>query len=193
MISLVSIYNEVTFKQKPLIGSGTQHVVYQSKHNPNIVYKIGEKNETLKWVTLFKKYPKYFPIIYKTGLTNSKKDGKIITDMYVAIEKLNTEQAIYEWELMENELSKLQIIDIDFIHAFDDTMKVAIVDEEYNNQILESLKAHNKKIYYLYIKWVNFLHTINSIVQPLKNGTMLDVHRYNYGYTNEGKIKCLDI
>lgn len=181
MISLVNLLNEVLVTKKTPFGGGTEHSIYQSKRNPNILYKVGKKRTVEKWLTIFKENPYFFPKVYKAGKISDDK-------FYVEVEKLNTEQVIIDWELIEDVLELIGYIDRDEDEYVDRMFQIG----QYNEEMKYFLKERDPKTYELFIKWVNFINNVKKIVKQYTNLT-LDVHRYNFGYDSQGNLKCLDI
>jgi hypothetical protein len=184
MISLISILNEILVKRKiPFNTSGTAHIIYQSRTNPDRLYKIGNRRIVETWYKIFKENPKYFPKVYRAGKITQEDEDKY----YVEIEKLNTKRSIDEWILIEQTLEEIGHMDIDNRDSIDGLFNSIIPDK-----LKSDLKRHNIKVYNLFIKWISFLNEVEHIVQ--KNGKLtLDTHRYNFGYDSEGNMKCLDI
>lgn len=181
-----SQYDEVVTKKKEIFNKGTEHELYKSKRYPGKLYKVGHKDTVDKWVKIFKSYPKLFPKVYHVGLLS-----KDIS--YVLIEKVDTDRVLDEWKRMESAFEEIGVIDTDNMETIDYVFREILIDEDYGNEMFPKMKKHNPEIYNLFIKWVNFLHTVNQIVQPIKNGGLLDVHRYNFGYNKKGNMICLDI
>ena len=177
--------------QKPMFARGVEHQIYLSKSDPNIVFKVGYPKSVDRFVSVFTSNPKYFPKIFKVGdLMWEDKQLK-----YAKIEKLNTERVISEWDYITGKLDEIGIIDTDsnVLEDVSDIFKSAITEDSYSESyIISKLQQHDKKAYKLFIDWFNFLHHVNSIVEPVKH-RILDIHKYNFGYDSSGKMKCLDI
>jgi len=189
MITFQSILSELITKQKHPIGGGVEHEVYGTKNNSNSVFKVGFKKTIDKWFYIFNSNPNIFPIIYKRGVL--KHSGQHEKD-YVQLEKLNTKKVINEWDKLQNAFIILGQIDEDSFGTMDYLFRECLYDEGYSREMEEKLKTLNKPLYDLFVKWVNFLHMVNLVVQPIK-GSPVDLHRHNFGYSSTGKMKCLDI
>ncbi len=194
MIKLESIFNEVVHSAKPKepVGSGTEHVIYPSKRNPNIVYKVGKERTIEKWFDIFKKNPKYFPKVFKVGNINSS-DG---IKKYVALEKLDVGKATDEFKFLEDTLLQLGKFVSQHDYSIEDVFNTVLTDSDLDNEITNELREFDPKAYKIYIKWVNFLHTVNEIVRNSKTRfklSRIDIHRFNFGYDSKGNLKCLDI
>jgi hypothetical protein len=179
----------VTKRKDPFSMEGSQHMIYDSKKNPNIVFKIGHPGFVDSWLSIFKKRPQYFPEIYRVGIVKDKHEYK-----YVEMEKLDTKRVKEEWEKITLLLIDAGLIDEDniFDNNLSDVFRNCILDEEYDNDVIQKIKNLNRGQYQLFIKWSHFLHRLNSFVEPIK-GSMLDIHDGNYGYDKQGNIKCFDI
>jgi len=187
---LRGILSELVIRGKePFSIEGTQHMIYDSKKNPNIVFKVGHPHFVDKWLPIFKKYPQYFPNIYRVGIVKDRHDYK-----YVEMDKLNTKRVKEEWSEMTLLLTDAGLIDEDnnFLYNINDVFINCILDEEYDNRVISTIQNMDRGVYQLFIKWLNFLHKLNSIVVPIK-GSTLDIHDGNFGYDKQGKIKCFDI
>lgn len=178
---------EIAPVAKREFDSGTEHSLYPSKSDPNILYKIGNKQNVLKWLTIFKKYPKFFPKTFRAAeMTNHPQL------YYVAIEKLNTARVQTEWSNIEAAMERAGLMDEDYIHDINQVFVESLRDQNYENWITNGLKKSNPAMYKLFVRWLNFLHGFNAIIAPLK-GAMTDIHRGNFAYDNAGNIKCIDI
>ena len=113
---------------------------------------------------------------------------------YVMMDKLNTGQVKKEWEEMTSLLIDAGLIDkrSNELHDINDVFFNCISDEEYDNMVMQKIQNIDRRKYQLFIKWLHFLHRLNSIVEPIK-GSMLDIHDGNFGYDKKGNIKCFDI
>jgi hypothetical protein len=185
---LKGVISEVLTKRKdPFSIEGTQHMIYDSKKNPNIVFKVGHPYFVDKWLGVFKKYPEYFPRIYRVGILKDRHDYK-----YVEMDKMNTSRVKDEWRLMTQSFTDIGLLDEDNYEDVGIIFRNCIVDEDYDNNVMQRVHKMDKGVYNLFIKWLNFLHRLNSLVEPIK-GNMLDIHDGNFGYDKKGNIKCFDI
>lgn len=177
--------NELGTKPKEKFKGGVEHVLYTSPNNPNVLYKVGDKDNVLKWSNVFKSNPKLFPKVYKVG---EMKDGKC----YVQIEKLNTDKAVIDWNNMEMALEEIGAVDTDVFDSTIDQLFINLVlGYEDFEKIYKRLGA-NKAIQSMFGKWVIFLKkTYQYIKKFAYNG--LDIHRYNFAYDSAGNIKAIDI
>ena len=185
---LICVLSEIITKRKdPFSDEGTQHMIYDSKKNPNIVFKIGHPYFVDKWLDIFKKFPKYFPKIYRVGVLMDRNEYK-----YVEMEKMDTKRVKDEWRLMTQSFWDIGLLDEYNVEDVGIIFRNCIVDEEYDRNVMNSIGGIDKGVYKLFVKWLNFLHLLNSLIEPLK-GNMLDIHDGNFGYDKKGNIKCFDI
>lgn len=166
-------------------GGGTEHQIFTSDKNPNVIYKVGKKDTVLKWSDVFKSNPKIFPKVYKVG---KLKDGRY----YAEIEKLNTDKVVKDWGDLEQALELIGVVDTD---VFEDTIDQAFINILSGHldvgKVYTDL-ASNKKIQALFKKWIEFLSDATEYVENSGyNG--LDIHRYNFAYDAKGNPKVIDI
>lgn len=176
-------FKEMVTKNKELFGSGVEHRLYPSKKYPDRLYKLSFQPIVDKWLELFKNNPKYFPKVYGTG--TMKYDKKLLR--YVLIEKVDTERHIDEWEQINDALEAIGAGE-----DVDSHFRSQLMSGDEVEDITNQLKQYDPDTYRLYIKWLNFIFKVNSIVQPYKR-RYLDVHVYNFGYRMNGDMVCLDI
>lgn len=178
-------YNELKTKIKPIVGSGAEHRIFVSKRDPNIIYKIGSINVVKKWYEIFKKYPDFFPKVYKIGITNvpiiTEPDGKYRM-AYVAIEKLDTETFEKNWNIFDEyfdyNMSDIIITSLSTDFVFDQLVSAG-----------EMIRQNEgEEMYLKYKEIIDLCVNINKVIYK-----SLDVHIYNFGYDRNGKLKCLDI
>lgn len=168
--------------------SATQHGVYKSQRNPNVLYKAGNKDTVLRWVRIFKKYPDLFPRIFKVAQNHNEPDT-----YYVEIEKLNTAKAVQEWQYMNDKLDETSIFEHFGVGDIDGLFVTAVEDFDVDNNIKLAIKKYKPEIYSMFVKWLTFLTQLEHVVgteDPKSAGA--DIHRYNFAYDNAGNIKCID-
>jgi hypothetical protein len=187
---------EISTSQKKRYGQGSEHIIYPSKKHPDRLFKIGDKEMVEQWVKIFRSNPKIFPKIYRVGKVSEPRD-KRINGCYVEIEKLDTDRAIKEWEQLEDKLKESGITDF-FDGAFGRNITDIYVNYEHDQKtithIATKLKEYDVNAYNLFIKWFKlFKECQKSIEKVVGYGTLVDAHRYNFGYGSDGKLKCLDI
>lgn len=189
-------------KDKPVFGRGAYHKVFASKSNPNVLYKIGTDEMVTKWVELFRKFPELFPKVYKTGTMNVKLDDRIIRMVkgeivvmnpgepvkarYVEIEKLDTKQALHQWDVINRTI-------MDFTEGRYDAQKLfTILDEDDGEEVIFDIAKYlkqNKEDYKLQV--LEDFYNLLSKVYEIKPAA--DVHKGNFGVDNDGRLKMLDI
>lgn len=177
--------NELRTTEKPLFSGGSGHKIFTSNTDSNKLFKVGDEKKVLEWYELFKSFPNYFPRVFRHGKQKNNK-------YYVEVERLNTNRVIDEWNQLTDALDSMGIISKEINDNIDRIFKESLIDDELESYIIQSLSKYNKKANKLFFTWINFLHSVNKIVQPIK-GSMLDIHMGNFGYDSKGKIKCLDI
>lgn len=174
---------ELSIKGKMPLGSGIQHVVYPSLKDPSKVFKIAysEKGDKIvkinnSVIEMFQKYPEIFPIVYNK------------TDRYVSLERLNTERAEKEYDLLNQALEK-----DDELYMGDFAYTLFLVfreqNEELENQIDEYFASLPSPLPKLFVKWKNLIKTFFEI---MPNDYYSDLHIEQFGYTKDGKLKILD-
>jgi hypothetical protein len=199
--------DEATPVEKDELGSGADHHIYPSKHNPKIVYKLGSEHAVDFWFDMFKNNPKVFPIVYKRGKTKMKlkkdkmvfkdntfvrlKAGDIIPIDYVEMEKLDPKRAENEWKMLN-----YAIVDItenqwdfqDYVLHFalfeSSNMKP---DYVLMTHIFDELKVSYPSEYKMITRFLDLIIEIKKINKHP------DLHMYNFGYDTKGVLKCLDI
>jgi hypothetical protein len=194
-----TIVNELGTKPKEVYDKGAFHDIYQSKNNPNVLYKIGTKNMVDSWVDIFKSRPDLFPIVYKTGTMNYKlpkpftefidgqpvkhEAGESIKVSYVEIERLDVRQAVIHWDRLDEVVKQMTGKSLQTyltVIGLEDPM------ENEFNEIGEQLKD-NKFIYDIFVDFYNLLSRVYEI-KPAA-----DVHKRNFGYDKNMNLKMLDI
>ncbi len=183
------LVDELSTMAKPVYGSGTEHKLYSSKTNPNVLYKVGKRTGVEKWVKLFRSNVSIFPKIYKVGNLDERL-------MYVQIEKLNTNRAENEWEQIAIELLNLNILTkyyngVEKVRAlaslYIDILSGGIEYEE----VYHALEG-TPKLQQLFLNWVLFISKATDYVE--NNGYRgLDLHSGNFAYDSSGNIKCVDV
>lgn len=178
------ILKEIEIKQKNRIGLGSFHAVYPYNQDPNKVIKIPRSNsdyakETFRnnnddaWFNVFKKYPDFFPKIYK------------ITDKYILIERLDVEKVKNELQLLEDDLYLLYSDLIDDGYNITEIIYNLLLNKDKNlKNVIKTSK--NKTILKKYIDLLSKI--IKSDIK-----TFIDVNDNNFGYTQNGVLKMLDI
>lgn len=175
-------------EKKDRLGSGSYHDVYPLRYDPSKVikvprgvsdyakeiYRVGGSDA---WFNIFKKYPKYFPKIYK------------ITDKYVMMEKLDTERVERDLGLLEDDLYPYFSDEIDNGYQITEILYNLISggnDLKVKQLNLLAEKSKNRDIMNRYI---NLL----SEIAGNKIRSFIDVNDGNFGYDNKDNLKMLDI
>ena len=187
---------EINTTQKTKFGQGMEHSIYPSKFHPDRLFKVGEKETVEQWVKIFRSNPEIFPKIFRVGkISNYKYNDSDI--FFVEIEKLITDKAIKEWDFLEDKLEESGIIDFEdgaFGRDITDIYTHYEDDQKTITHIATKLKEYDNKAYNLFIKWFRLLKECQkSIENVVGHGSLVDAHKYNFGYGSDGKLKCLDI
>ena len=183
-----NILDEIIVQHKTEFGKGTEHTIYPSQKNPDRLYKTGKKDNILKWSAVFKANPNLFPTIYNIAPLSNK------IDYYVEIEKLNTKKVLSEWDYLEMILEEIGYVDTDGLggNDIDSLFMKVVVKQTYYNKVKLALSEENIGACNLFVKWVTFLKEVKSFIAK-HSYSALDIHRYNFGYDNNGNIKAIDI
>jgi hypothetical protein len=181
--TIKNIIKEIRIKDKSEYGSGREHVIFKHHNRPDRLIKVGDSDTVLKWVELFKKNPNFFPKIY-----NIKKI-KNSDNFYVEIEKLNTDKFEDDYEYLDKTLRNLgwrgDLESLYFTYGY---------EHEFLMRIEEVLKKTDNRAYQIFLKIFNLLSKIDPISKShYGDDFRVDFNECNYGYTDQGEIKCLDI
>jgi len=167
---------EVSVQNKMALGRGAMHKVYPSEINPGIVYKIGEIEDIDKWYDIFKKNPEVFPRVYRRGVTRIERRGKEYVVGYVILERLDTDSFEKFWGVIE------EYFDYDFVSL----LELNKMNDLYEmGEVIEVNEGEG-----FYKKYMELLKLIDKIRKLVKSP---DLHGFNFGFDNKGRIKCLDI
>ena len=176
------LVNEVKIKSKESFNSGIEHILFASKNNPNILYKLGREEIINKWTKLFMSNPKLFPRVFKVGKLNS--GSRYPAGYYYAtVERLNTERVLNEWGEMEMAFDVIA----DPSSVFIDCLSTEGLFEQYCDKLKD-----NPRLQKLFIKWMVFISKVTDYVESKGFGG-LDIHRGNFAYDAGGNIKCIDV
>ena len=179
---------ELSTRQKKPMGRGIEHEIYSSEKKPNVVFKVGELDVINEWYEVFKSDPDIFPIVYKLGRTKTK------NFYYVVLEKLDTQRFENDWDDMELSLEDVGALDVDRGESFTDLYTLEGASSEKFIEIGKLLKNHDKSSYDFFIKFLTLLKKCERAQNKILNkDTLVDAHKYNFGYSEDGKLKCLDL
>lgn len=183
------ILSEVRTQQKSEFGRGMEHRIYPSKSNPNRLFKVGDIGVT-HWVKVFESNPEIFAKVFRTGKLDK-------WNYYAEIEKLQTDRVLSEWQQIEDKLEELGIIDSEdegYGRDITDIYTNHGHDQNVITDIAKKLSEYDKDTYNLFIKYFKlFKDCEKAIEKAVGHETLVDAHRYNFGYSSDGKLKCLDI
>lgn len=193
------IVNELGTKPKEVYDRGAFHDIYQFKNKPDSLFKVGTENMVNSWVDIFKSRPDLFPVVYKTGKMNytlpkpftefvdglpvKHAAGDTIKLSYVEIEKLDVRQAVIHWDRLDKavkEMSNKSLQTYLTSIGLEDPMEQEFIE------IGNKLKG-DKFLYDIFVDFYNLLSGVYEI-KPAA-----DVHKRNFGYDKNFKLKMLDI
>lgn len=183
--------DEMRTKSKKPYDGGAFHMLYQTKKNPNVLYKVGIKDIVSKWVKVFQEYPQFFPKIYKVGEFADK------YHYYVEIEKLDANRSRNEWAKLYNLLDQYGVFSYDAIKNFNIYSLSRYFEyinnhPEYEKEISSKIKLKNPEMYDIYRRWTDLVLQIEVITQ-FELGESADIHGGNFAYNAQGELKCIDI
>jgi hypothetical protein len=189
------IIKEISVDKKERMGRGSFHDVYPLKYDSDKVVKVPRSKDGYaaseylesgsdSWFNIFKKYPQYFPEVYK------------ITDKYIILEKLDTNRVKQDLIGMEDELvsisptfsNMIEEINYGVTEVLDGLVmgKLSGINEDIKMLNMLIKKSYNKDIFKRYI---DLLLSIRG--ERIRD--FIDVNDGNFGYNKEGKLKMLDI
>ena len=194
--------NELGTQNKEMYDRGAFHMIYQSKSNPNVLFKIGTERMVKSWVNIFKSRPDLFPKVFRTGTMNYEipknfsdiadgeiklKAGDVIKISYVEIEKLDVRQAIIHWDSLDNIIRTMSpsktILQTYLTHlGLEDSLEDEFV--ELGNKLKDVGNEYGYEI---------FRDFYNLLIQVYELKPTADVHKRNFGYDKDMKLKMLDI
>lgn len=173
--------DELSIKNKDVYASGVDHKIYQNLKDPNKLFKVkspkyDEPGSDVDWISLFDKYPQYFPKIYRRNEKGAE------------VEKLDALKAKKEFLDMS---SLLHDIDGSLQGLFN--MIGSNIEKEktqkYVKEYFDHLKENNPELASKFLKWIKLISDISKI----SGLDRLDIHANNFGYDKQGKLKMIDI
>jgi hypothetical protein len=189
------ILKEVSVEKKERMGRGSFHDVYPLKYDSSKVIKVPRRVSDYAvaeyweagpdaWFNIFKKYPQYFPEVYK------------ITNKYIVLEKLDTNRVKQDLIKMEDDLVSISSTLSDMIEnknydvtdVLDKLVLGKLINIREDIKTLDMLikKSHNKDLFKRYIDLL-------SAIRSERIRDFIDVNDGNFGYNKEGELKMLDI
>lgn len=195
--------DEVRTQNKEMFDRGAFHMIYQSKSNPNVLFKIGTESMVNSWLEIFRSRPDLFPIVKRVGTIDYKfpkafneidpltheiinhNAGDIVKIKYVEIEKLDVNRAEIHWDRLDDYLRGLtgKPLQTFLTHiSIEDPLENEFI--EIGNKLKEN---GNKFLYDIFRDFYNLL------IQVYELKPTSDVHRRNFGYNEDMKLKMLDI
>lgn len=170
------------------IAQGLEHRIFPSKNNPKVLFKVGENEIIDEWVNTFKNDSSVFPKIFHVGLLPDKKHK------FVALEKLDTSAFEKKWDDLELALEDIGAVDVDRRESFTDLYAQEGTDSKVFGDIAIELRNHDKEIFDFYIDLLRVIKRAEKVQnETLKKDTLVDAHKYNFGYNEDGNLKMLDV
>ena len=179
---------ELGTKEKEVFGSGIEHEIYASRSNPNVIFKVGHRDTVDEWYEVFKSNPEIFPKVFRAG---NMQDEDIY---YVELEKLDTSKFENNWDDLELAMEDIGALDVDRGESFADLYMNEGSDASIFVEIGKKLSKYNKDAYNFFINFLTVIKQCERAILSVKGkDTIVDAHKYNFGYGSDGKIKCLDL
>jgi hypothetical protein len=180
--------HELGTKEKEVFNRGMEHQIFASKSNPNVLFKVGHKDTVDEWYEVFKSDSEIFPKVFRAG---KMQDEDIY---YVELEKLDTKKFENDWDDLELALEDIGAIDVDR----GETFAVLYINEGSDASVFveigKKLLNYNKEVYNFFIDFLSVIKKCERTILKVKGkDTIVDTHKYNFGYGKDGKIKCLDL
>ena len=180
--------DELNIRPKKVFNKGMEHEIYSSLKNPNVLFKVGELDVINEWYEVFKSNSQIFPVVYKIGKVPQN------NVYYVAIEKLDTDKFKQKWEELELAMEDVGMLDVDRGESFSDLYMNEGSDAKIFVEVGKKLSKHNKNAYNFFIELLSLIKKCEkTILKVTGKDTVVDVHKYNFGYSQDGNLKCLDI
>jgi hypothetical protein len=180
--------HELGTKKKEVFNRGIEHTIFASKNNPNVLFKVGFKDTVDEWYEVFKSDSEIFPEVFRAGKI---KDENIY---YVELEKLDTNKFENDWDDLELALKDIGAIDVDMEESFSDLYMNEGSDSSVFVEIGKKLLNYNRERYNFFINFLSVIKKCEKTIFKVKGkDTIVDTHKYNFGYGKDGKIKCLDL
>jgi NurA-like 5'-3' nuclease len=187
-MKLVSVINEIIGKEKEMVGRGAYHRIYPSKKNPNIVYKLGDERIVKRWYDIFVSHPDFFPKVYgeikktKFPIKNNWNQVVDVKDVaYVTLEKVNTNDFIKFYNEIDTFFVEISLRKVLQTFTNDETIMDYIIS------VGKEIKKLKPELMDRYYEFINLVHSVYEILPSA------DLHENQFGYDNDGKLKCIDI
>lgn len=178
-----NIFEEISKKEQ--FARGMEHIIYPMKSDPTKLIKVGKTSDVAEWSVIFENNPDLFPKVYKFGVMKDKKGMA-----YAIVERMDTKKFENNWNDLQNDLELLGVIDQDENQSLTDVyMELAIKsDLSELDDIGNKLHENNMDSAGFYDKLKDLIFRADEAI-----GGVMDVHKYNFGYDNDGNIKFIDI
>lgn len=180
--------DEMHIKPKQVFNRGMEHEIYPSLKNPDILFKVGDLDIIDEWYEVFKSDSEIFPKVYKIGKVPNK------NVYYVGLEKLDTNRFQKKWDDLELSMEDIGVLDVDRGETFSDLYMNEGSDAQVFKDIAIKLVNHSRNDYNFFVEFLTVIKKCEkAILKVMGKDTIVDVHKYNFGYSKDGKLKCLDI
>jgi hypothetical protein len=205
---------DIDEEDRKRIGMGLDHKVYSTKfsndylikmgiESGDIVTKTGSAESIFKFAKQFEKYPDIFPIVYRVG----RKYMKDNSGAYMKIEAVNTEKFVDLINKLKNAIrfhfpyeetlnTEPKILEtIFYTRDYDDGERE---DEIRGNRMIifeELKKQSNQELYNFFVEFLRLTKKLETLMiqgEITSDLGILDLHEGNFGFTKNGKIKCID-
>lgn len=165
---------EVVTKPKTPYSSGSEHTIYPNNHDSTKLFKV-VTNDPIRglkdnWIEIFKKYPKYFPTIYRSN------------DKGAEVEKLDTNKSDKEFDVFYDD-TETEFYDLLDLIVSKKNYKPLL---KYCTNIITQLSP---EMIPAFKRWIKLAKGISSIPMNLRP----DIHKNNFGYDKKGNLKMIDI
>lgn len=180
--------HELGTTEKKMYGGGIEHSIFPSRSNPNVVFKVGHKDTVDEWFEVFRSNPEVFPKVFRAGKLKSE------DIYYVELEKLDTNKFEDKWDDLELALEDIGALDVDRGESFTDLYSHEGTSSQKFKEIGLNLVKHDRNSYDFFIELLNVIKKAEKAQLSITGkDTLVDAHKYNFGYSLDGKLKCLDI
>lgn len=185
-IRLTDLILELNIRAKEPYAAGTEHEIYKDSKDPNKVYRVVMQGhpdiskQAYNWVEIFKKYPQYFPAVYKS------------TERGASVEKLNTNKAMQEFDDINNTL-RGEMEETKKLGWFTDLLKdiaEGLDRKSVINKVGMYLQENEPSLASAFKRYINLMIKLQPINSPEHT---LDAHAGNFGYDKQGRLKMLDL
>lgn len=185
-------------RQKPMLGKGKEHHVFDFEKDPTKVIKVAWDTENgnrydssskriitdldPEHIDMFVKFPDVFAKVFKR------------TKRYTIIEKLDTKRPKLEEKQLFDLVDKYKFPYLEYIHD-NDAINVLYWQITHRTGLLTKMikkMTTNNEDLTLFNFYVDFFKKINGGLKKYFTRKGIDVGSYNIGYDKDGNLKLLD-